>query len=182
MLPPTTRPSRHRQRTRRLTVALLLAAGALLATQPAAAFPRNGNGATAPASPAVQPGDSAAVAAVVERFQAALVAGDSATVLQLLADDAVILESGGMETRAEFRTHHLPADIAFARAVHSERDPVRVTVAGDVAWAWSTSTTHGDYNGRSVDSAGAELMVLARTPAGWRIRAAHWSSRSRRRP
>lgn len=127
-----------------------------------------------------QPGDSAAVAAVVDGFHRALSQGDSTRVLSLLAEDAVIMESGGVETRAEYRGHHLPGDIAFARAVASQRSAVRVRVRGDVAWASSTSTTQGQYRDRQINSAGAELMVLVRTPAGWRISAIHWSSRARR--
>lgn len=127
--------------------------------------------------------DSAAVADAVHRYGSALAAGDSATVLDLLAPDAVILESGGAETRDEYRAHHLPGDIAFARAVRSDDSPVRVTVVGDAAWAWSTSATTGEYRGRSVNSLGAELMVLSRGADGrWRIRAIHWSSRARRTP
>lgn len=124
--------------------------------------------------------DSAAVAAAVHRYHAALAAGDSAAALALLAPDAVILESGGVESRAEYRSHHLPADIEFARAVRSEQGPIRVRVQGDVAWASSTSTTQGEFRGRAINSAGAELMVLTRTPQGWRIAAIHWSSRTRR--
>lgn len=124
--------------------------------------------------------DSAAVAAVVERYHGALTSGDSAAALALLAPDALILESGGVETRAEYRSHHLPGDIQFARAVRSERGPLTVTVRGDVAWTVSTSTTQGEFRGRAINSAGAELMVLVRTPDGWKIGAIHWSSRSRR--
>jgi ketosteroid isomerase-like protein len=127
-------------------------------------------------------GDSAAVAATVDRFHAAIVAGDSALALSLLAPDAVVLESGGVETREEFRAHHLPADIAFAQAVKSERGPMRVFVRGDVAWASSTSTTTGDYRGRQINSAGAELVVLALVGKEWKISAIHWSSRTRRAP
>jgi ketosteroid isomerase-like protein len=93
-----------------------------------------------------------------------------------------VLESGGVETREEFRAHHLPADIAFAQAVKSERGLMRVFVRGDVAWASSTSTTTGDYRGRQVNSAGAELVVLARVGKEWKIAAIHWSSRTRRTP
>jgi ketosteroid isomerase-like protein len=100
--------------------------------------------------------------------------------MSLLAPDVVVLESGGIETRDEFRAHHLAADIAFAQAVKSERAPMRVTVRGDAAWATSTSTTAGEYRGRQINSAGAELMVLTRTSQGWRISAIHWSSRARR--
>ncbi len=125
-------------------------------------------------------GDSAAVASVVDRYHRALESADSAGALALLASDAVILESGGIETREEYRSHHLPADIAFARGVKSVRSPIRVVVQGDVAWATSTTTAQGDFRGRPVNSAGAELMVLTRTTDGWKINAIHWSSRSRR--
>jgi ketosteroid isomerase-like protein len=123
--------------------------------------------------------DSAAVLAVVERYQAAMVSADSATALSLLSLDAVILESGGIETREEYRAHHLPADIGFARSVSHRRSNVRVIVKGDVAWVSSTSTAQGESRGRQINSRGAELMVLSREPVGWRIRAIHWSSRSR---
>jgi ketosteroid isomerase-like protein len=124
--------------------------------------------------------DSVDVAATAARFDQALLAGDSAAVLALLAPDAVILESGGVENVAEYRGHHLPADIEFARAVQSTRTPVQVSVQGDVAWASATSVAQGQFRGRAVNSAGAELMVLARTAGGWRITAIHWSSRTRR--
>lgn len=122
--------------------------------------------------------DSGAVAAVVERYHRALAQGDSAAALGLLAEDAVIVESGGIESRQEYRSHHLPADIAFVRAVKGTRSPVRVNVRGDVAWATATSTTRGNYRGKAVNSSGAELMVLTRTGDGWKIHAIHWSSRS----
>lgn len=124
--------------------------------------------------------DSAGVAEVVDRFHVALAAGDTATVLRLLAGDVVVQESGGVETLDEYRSHHLPGDMAFARAVKRERSPIRVQVRGDVAWATSTSTTVGEYRGRAIDAQGAELMVLRRDPEGWRIVAIHWSSRNRR--
>jgi ketosteroid isomerase-like protein len=126
------------------------------------------------------PADSSTVAATVQRYHRALVESDSATVLELLVQDAVILESGSMESMAEYRSHHLPADIAFARAVKGKRSPIRVTMRGDVAWAASTTTTRGRFRGKAVNSIGAELMVLTRTADGWKISAIHWSSRNRR--
>lgn len=125
------------------------------------------------------PDDSAAVARTVAAYHDALARGDSAAALRLLAPDAVILEAGGRESLAEYRSHHLAADIEFARAVPSRRGPVEVTLAGNTAWAASTSEARGSFNGRPVDSRGAELMVLTRSPTGWVIRAIHWSSRSR---
>lgn len=125
--------------------------------------------------------DSTAVAGTVAAFHDALARGDSAAALQLLAPDLRVLESGHLEDLNEYRAHHLAADIAFARAVPSERQIHAVTVVGPVAWLAATSRTRGTYRDRAIDSDGAELMVLARTPDGWRIRAIHWSSRARRR-
>ena len=123
------------------------------------------------------PSDSTAFAAAVERYHNALSQGDSAAVLALLSPAAVIVESGRIESFREYRSHHLPADIAFARAVKATRSPVRVSVMGDVAWTTATTTARGTYGGKPIDSAGAELMVLIRMPGGWTISAIHWSSR-----
>jgi ketosteroid isomerase-like protein len=129
-----------------------------------------------------QPADPAAVLATVRAFHDALQRGDSAAAMALLAPDVRILESGGLETREEYRSGHLPGDIAFARAVPGTRSEPIVTVVGDVAWVVGTSRTTGTYRDRQINSAGAELMVLSRTPEGWRIRAIHWSSRAIRTP
>lgn len=126
--------------------------------------------------------DSSDVVGAVTAYHTALATGDSTAALALLAPDAVIVESGGIETRDEYRSHHLPGDIGFASAIKSERGAIRAVVQGDAAWAISTSTTQGEYRGRQINSAGAELMVLSRTPNGWKIRAIHWSSRARRQP
>lgn len=128
----------------------------------------------------IQPGDSADVAAVVDRYHDALARGDSATAADLLTADATILESGGVETREHYLGGHLHSDIAFARAVPRERGPIEVTVEGDAAWAISTSTARGEYRDRAVNAAGAELMVLRRVAGEWRIAAIHWSSRTLR--
>jgi ketosteroid isomerase-like protein len=125
--------------------------------------------------------DSAAVGAIVTRFHQALRAGDSTAVLALLADDAVILESGGVETKEEYRGHHLPGDIAFLRAGNEKAGTQRITIQGDAAWAASTSTMEGAYEGKALNLASAELMVLSRASGAWRIRAVHWSTRPRPR-
>jgi ketosteroid isomerase-like protein len=135
-------------------------------------------GASSADAPAQSPAaDSAAVTATVRAFHQALAAGDSASALRLLAADAVILESGGRESRDEYAAHHLAEDIEFARAVPVERSALQVTVSGDVAWVNSTSVVRGTYRNRAIDMAGVELMVLSRTATGWVIRAIHWSSR-----
>ncbi len=124
--------------------------------------------------------DSGAVLAVVRRFHATLAAADSTGALGLLAADVLIIEGGDVQTREQYRSHHLSADIAFARAVPSNRQSAQVVVRGDVAWVASTSVTEGTYSSRAINSAGAELAVLSRERDGWKIRAIHWSSHSRR--
>lgn len=124
--------------------------------------------------------DSLDVANTVRAYHRALNSGDSLSALALLAADAVILESGGIESREEYRSHHLPADIQAARALPSQDGPLTIRVRGDVAWTTSTSVRQGESRGRQVNSAGAELMVLVRTSDGWKIAAIHWSSRQRR--
>ncbi|HJS47037.1 MAG TPA: nuclear transport factor 2 family protein [Gemmatimonadales bacterium] len=139
--------------------------------------------AVAPMAPLrAQAADELAVGAVVRAFHDALMRGDSLAALALLAPDARVLESGGLETREEYRSHHLPADIAFTRAVPGQRTEPTIVVVGDVAWTIGASRSTGEYRGRPVDSAGVELMVLAREATGWRIRAIHWSSRAIRAP
>ena len=130
---------------------------------------------------ATAPGDSAAVAAVVSAFHAAMERGDSLGAMAMLAPDVEVLESGGIEDRAEFRAHHLAADIEFARAVKQVRGVLRVKVQGGVAWTSATSTSTGTFRGREINSSGAESMVLVRAADGrWLISSIHWSSRSRR--
>jgi ketosteroid isomerase-like protein len=123
-------------------------------------------------------GDSAAVADVVDRYHRALVEADSVAALAQLADDAVIVESGSIESRREYRSHHLASDIAFASSVKAMRSPVSVFVRGDVAWTTARSTMRGKFRGKPVSASGAELMVLTRSKDGWKISAIHWSSRN----
>ncbi|MDH4190041.1 MAG: nuclear transport factor 2 family protein [Betaproteobacteria bacterium] len=124
--------------------------------------------------------DAAAAVAAVERFHGALRAGDTAAAAALLAPDAVVLEGGDLESRRHYLAHHLAEDIKFARGTASKRENVNVSVNGEVAWVTSTSTTQGEFQGKPVSLAGAELVVLSRSSAGWLIRAIHWSSHKKR--
>lgn len=131
-------------------------------------------------SPQTAATDSTAVVRVVEGFHAALAAGDSVVAIALLDTGVLVLESGEMENGSDYRRHHLSADIAFARAVRGSRVVRQVTVRGTAAWVVATSRTAGTFEGRAIDSEGAELMVLTLTSEGWRIAAIHWSSHRRR--
>ena len=110
-------------------------------------------------------------------FHKFLESGDSASAVRLLAPDAIILESGGRETRAEYLAQHLGEDIEFARAVSTSRKVVDTRRQGDVVWVVASSVSKGRFHEREIDSRGAELMVLTRSGQRWLIAAIHWSSR-----
>jgi ketosteroid isomerase-like protein len=116
---------------------------------------------------------------VVDAFHAGLKKGDTGAVMQLFAPDVLLLEAGGIETRAQYEKDHLPADIEFEKVVSTVFKPYRVVVVGDAAWAINNSEYKGTFRDRAVDSVGVELMVLSKDTSGWRIRAIHWSARAR---
>lgn len=120
------------------------------------------------------------VVAVIDAFHAALAAGDSTTALGHLSEDVIILESGRVENKEQYRSGHLAGDMRFAASIQRERAAVEVSILGDVAWAHSTSITQGRSGDREINSRGAELVVLARESGTWKIKAIHWSSRRQR--
>jgi ketosteroid isomerase-like protein len=141
-------------------------------------------GALAPADARAQQeptrSDSARAVEAVEAFRAALARGDSAAVAAQLLSEAVVLESGGIETKCEYLGHHFHADHAFLENMTREVEHRDVRIEGNAAWVSTTSRMTGSYDGRALDLSSAELIVLRRRrPAGWRVAAVHWSSRSR---
>ena len=120
--------------------------------------------------------DFAAITATVEEFSRALQKGDATAVMDFLSPDAIILESGSKQTRAEYGQKHLQEDIALLRVVPMTRSDLVVKQEGSSAWATSLYRLSGTFEGKEIKSQGAELMILTHTPAGWRIRAVHWSN------
>jgi ketosteroid isomerase-like protein len=118
-----------------------------------------------------------APAAVVDSFHSALRRGDTRAALGLLAGNALIFESGGVERgKAEYASHHLAADAAFSQAVPSTITRRAGEAAGNVAWIATEGRTTGTYKGKALDRRTVETMVLRRTEAGWKIVHIHWSS------
>jgi ketosteroid isomerase-like protein len=134
-------------------------------------------GATKTVSQASLPPAARAAAAVVDAFHAALARGDTKGALALLADDALIFESGGVERgKAEYAAHHLAADAAFSQAVPATRTRRTGSAIGSIAWVASEGRTTGTYGGKPVDRITSETMVLRRAGANWKIVHIHWSS------
>jgi ketosteroid isomerase-like protein len=118
-----------------------------------------------------------APAAVVDAFHAALARGDTASASALLADDALIFESGGAErSKAEYAAHHLGADAKFAQAVPRSITSRSGVAVGDMAWIATEGRTTGTYGDRAIDSVSTETMVLRKGGDGWKIAHIHWSS------
>ena len=125
------------------------------------------NGDERPAMPTVGQAEFDA-SATADRFHAALASGDRAAMEALLAPDAVVLEGGAHESRAEYLSHHFARDVQALAGTAPESIYRRTGVAADAAWVASTQ--------RVGDTEMAELLVMKQTPDGWRVAAVHWSS------
>lgn len=119
------------------------------------------------------------VTTVLESFYGAMKAGDKTAAMRTIASDAVFVESGTLETRAQYEADHLPADIEFEQQVTGNRSPWRVVFHGDAAWVIATTEYQGTFDNKPVNFVSAQLAVLTHNAGSWLIRSIHWSSRRR---
>ena len=119
----------------------------------------------------------AEVTAVFDSFYGAVKRGDAAAAMSVIAPDAMFVESGTLETRAQYEKNHLPLDIDFERQITGKRGPLQITFAGDTAWVIATTEYDGKVDGGQVSFASSQLMVLTKDADSWKIRSIHWSSR-----
>lgn len=120
------------------------------------------------------------VLGAVKAFHEALSAGNSAAVERALDPRVVIMEGGNVErSRDEYASHHLKSDVKFMSAMKYTLERQSGDNVGDMAWVASEATLTGESQGKAVDLASNESLVLKRTSAGWRIVHIHWSSRNR---
>ncbi len=118
---------------------------------------------------------------VVDAFSTALQAGDLTSAGSLLAEDVLILESGGAErTREEYLGGHAGHDAQFLKAAHVQLIHRTARTEGELAWVGTESELHASKDGKPMTLLSTETMVLKNTPNGWRIVHIHWSSRSKR--
>lgn len=117
---------------------------------------------------------------VVHRFHEALRAGDSQAARSLLHPEVMIFEGGTAETsRTQYESHHLQADMAFAKGVTRTVTKELARTQGEHAIVLSAYTLEGVFRGRPVSVRGLETMVLAPFQEGWRITHIHWSDRQK---
>jgi ketosteroid isomerase-like protein len=115
----------------------------------------------------------------LEAFYAAMKNADNAGAMSNIAEDAVFVESGRLETRDEYEKNHLPADISFEKQVSGKRGEWKITIEDDTAWAIALTDYDGIFDGAPVAFTSGQLAVLSRDAGAWKIRSIHWSSRRR---
>ncbi len=121
---------------------------------------------------------TAQVLGVVEQFGAALKAGDLDRSGALLAEDVLILESGGAETsRQEYLGDHAKHDAEFLKGARIEVKRRTARVDGGFAWVGTESELGATSNGKPLTLLSTETMVLRKTGPDWLIVHIHWSSR-----
>lgn len=120
--------------------------------------------------------DAEAISSTVEEFHQALAAGKPDKVMSLLLSDALIVESGTVQTREDYQQKHLSEDVAFARAVPVTSRQVVVRQEGNAAWVTTVFQMVGEFHEQPIDSSGVETAILTKNSDGWRIRTIHWSS------
>ncbi|MEX1086685.1 MAG: nuclear transport factor 2 family protein [Steroidobacteraceae bacterium] len=127
------------------------------------------------------PEEARAAAATVDRFFAALTAGNLKGAGAELDPQVIILESGGAEySAAEYLAGHAKHDAEFLKTAHHKPGRRTARVSGDLAWIASESELHVQKDGKPAVSLSTETMVLRSTDAGWKIVHIHWSSRVRK--
>lgn len=117
------------------------------------------------------PEDVGAAVAAVDRFQAALVAGDLEAAAAELDPEVVILESGGAEySAAEYLAAHAKSDAEFLEMARVEPGRRTARLSGDLAWVTSLTKMEIEYEGEPVEIDGAESRKIVHI---------HWSSHIR---
>jgi ketosteroid isomerase-like protein len=113
-------------------------------------------------------------------FHAALVAGDKARVLELMAPDVAIYESGRVErSRDEYASHHLGGDMEFAQTATRKVLKQSERADGNMAVIWQETETSGTSRGKPIHVLGTETALLEQNGSTWRIVHVHWSSRKK---
>lgn len=116
-------------------------------------------------------------AETVNVFRSALVGGDTALALSLLAPEVLIYESGGEErSREEYAAAHLKADMKHLAGFYVDMLSQKSHVRERVAWVTTRIRYVSKSTDKPVENFGTETVVLERLATGWQIVHVHWSS------
>jgi ketosteroid isomerase-like protein len=134
--------------------------------------------AAAEGQPIDVPDAAKAAAATVDRFFAALSAGDLDRAGAELDSDVIILESGGAErSAAEYLGGHAISDAQFLKTAEPKPGHRTARASGDLAWVASDNDLIIQQDDKPMTIATAETMVLRSRDGAWKIVHIHWSSR-----
>ena len=126
----------------------------------------------APATFAVEPAAADAVA-VVHAFGAALSAGETGLAGDFLDPGVVVvIDDRVLGAREDYLATHADAEAARHLVVGQPTHSLLARAGDGLAWVVSERAAPEQAGGVET-----ETMVLARTPAGWKILHIHWSTR-----
>lgn len=127
------------------------------------------------------PDAAQAAVATVDRFFAALSAGDLERAGAELDPEVIILESGGAQrSAAEYLGGHAKGDAEFLKDAQQTLMRRTARVSGELAWIASESELRVQKDGKPAVILSTETMVLRSTAGGWKIVHVHWSSRTKK--
>ena len=161
---------------------LLLASSLVLATVSAgSAF------AQSPRTPAAAPAQAAGArfspaateaVQVVNTFMASLANGQLEAARQLMTTDAVVMADGKvLGNRDDYINGAAKGDSAALRSVQRELLRRDAKAGADVGWVLSEKRLRASTAAAGPSEVVVETMLLAKTPAGWKITHIHWSGR-----
>ena len=115
---------------------------------------------------------------VVNDFMAALASGQLEAARQLMTPDAVVMANGHvLGDRDAYIDGAAKGDSAALRSVQRELLRRDAKAGADVGWVLSEKRVRADRRHRRPSEVVTETMLLAKTPAGWKITHIHWSGR-----
>lgn len=119
--------------------------------------------------------------AAADALHAAIAAGDTQGIEDILDPEVLIFESGGVESSLEeYASHHMHSDMEFMAGMEREVLTRDVIEAGDMAVVSTRSRLSGSFRDRELDLFSTETLGLAKTEGGWWVRRILWSSPSTR--
>ena len=156
--------------------ALVLAVSLVLASVSASPVFAQAN-ATANSAPQASPAARDA-ARTVDAFMAALVSGQLEQARAQMTPNAVVVANGHvLGERDEYINGAAKGDSAALRTVQRELVRRDARAGTDVAWVVSEKRLRPVAAPQGPSEVVVETMMLARTPAGWKITHVHWSGR-----
>ena len=160
-------PNWHPIRTSVLTILLLVVSGVTLAE----------TGVEGAVHSEVTKDSNHPASLLATQLSDAIAAGDIDTLKTIISPEVLIFESGGVESSlAEYEGHHMPADMAFMKAMTREVISQQVFDSGDSATVATRSHVHGIYKDQEIDVKSTETLVLQKVNGHWKVVHIHWSS------